>query len=309
MAFDVSRIAFPDLGLRDGGYGSSIVPVGRRPRVLLSLPSGSAKAPLARFDLETAEVAVVRGLLGEVRDGSIDDEGQGWLLTSSALVRIDVSATPQILDAVRPKGLGRDQSRMLDLGDGRLGLCNRLGRSLAVVDRENGVVGRHIRTDPPYAARVESDQVTLFSPHGGRWSTFDRTELERLDGGRMPAGTSVIFDGVDAVVVVGERRPIPHSTSWEIATTGVGVFDAVTFVERQCARLRGDPREILGMDDQQRLVVGDSTGVLLVDRETLTEVARHEVDGRIEDIAYLPAHRAVVVSVRWPKRELLVVRW
>jgi hypothetical protein len=125
----------------------------------------------------------------------------------------------------------------------------------------------------------------------------------------MPTGTSVFFDGDDAVVVVGERRAIPHSTAWEIAPTGVGVYDAVTFAERRCVRARGDLREVLGQDDQHRLVVGASVGVLLIDRDSLTEVARYEVDGKIEDIAYLPAHRAAVISVRWPQRELLTVRW
>ena len=309
MAFDVSRIAFPDLGLRDGGYGSSIVPVGRRARVVLSLPSGSAKVSLACFDLVSGEVKVVRGLLGEVRDGCIDDEGQGWLLTTSALVRVDVSATPRILDVLRPAGLGRDQSRMLDLGDGRLGVCNWLGRSLAVVNPETGVVARRIRTDAPYAARVEPDHVTLYSPHGARWTRFHRTELERVGGGPMPTGTSVFLDGEDAVMVVGERRPIPHSTSWEVAPTGVGVYDAVTFAEREFVHLHGEPREVLGLDDQHRLVFGGPAGVLLVDRKTLTERARFEVDGTFEDIAYLSAHRAAVISVRWPKRELLIVRW
>jgi hypothetical protein len=265
--------------------------------------------PLACFDLESGEVTVVRGLLGEVRDGSIDDEGQGWLLTTSALVRIDVSATPRILDVLRPARLGRDQSRMLDLGDGRLGVCNWLGRSLTVVNPETGVVTRRIRTDAPYAARVESDQVTLYSPHGGRWTRFHRAELERTDEGRMPTGTSVFLDGEDAVMVVGERRPIPHSTSWEVAPTGVGVYDAVTFVERQCVHLGGEPQEVLGLDDQHHLVLGGLPGVLLVDRKTLTERARFEVDGKFEDVAYLPAHRAAVISVRWPKRELLIVRW
>jgi hypothetical protein len=309
VAFDVSRIPFPDLGLRDGGYGSSIVPVGRLPRVVLSLPSGGVKVPLACVDLETGKVTTARGLLGEVRDGSIDEEGQGWLLTSSALVRVDVSAAPRILDVARPKGLGRHRSRMLELGDGRFGLCNRLGRSLAVVNPETGVVDRHIRTDAPYAARVESNRVTLYSPHGGRWTTMHGPDLEQLDSGPMPTGTSVLLDGEDAVLVVGERRPIPHSKSWEIAPTGVGVYDAATFAERRCVRVQGDPREVLGQDDQQRVVVGAGVGVLLIDRDTLAEVARYEVDGKIEDIAYLSAHRAAVISVRWPDRELLTVRW
>lgn len=309
MAFDVSRIAFPDLGLRDGGYGSSIVPIGRRPRVVLSLPSGGAEVPLACFDLETAKVTTARRLPGDVRDGRIDEEGQGWLLTSSALVRVDVSDAPRILDVARPKGLGREQSRMLELGDGRFGLCNRLGRSLAVVNPETGVVDTRIRTDAPYASRVEPDRVTLYSPHGGRWTTVHGMDLDRLDGGPMPTGTSVFLDGEDAIMVVGERRPIPHSNSWEVAPTGVGVYDAATFVERRCVRVLGDPREVLGQDDQHRLVVGASIGVLLIDRDTLAEVARYEVDGKIEDIAYLSAHRAAVISVRWPNRELLTVRW
>ena len=110
-------------------------------------------------------------------------------------------------------------------------------------------------------------------------------------------------------MVVGERRAIPHSSSWEIAATGVAVYDAVTFAERRCVRASGDPREVLGQDDQRRLVVGASVGVLLIDRDSLTELARYEVDGKVDDVAYLSAHRAAVISVRWPKRELLTVRW
>src|SRR4051812_31614658 len=98
--FEVARIELPDFGLTDAGYGSELVVVPGSPTVVLSLPSGGAKCPWACVNVQAGAVAAERGLRGDVRDAWLDRAGLGWLLTTSALLRVDVGAAPRVLDTL-----------------------------------------------------------------------------------------------------------------------------------------------------------------------------------------------------------------
>jgi len=235
--FEVSRIELPDFGLAEGGYGSELVPVADAPKVVLSLPSGSGKAPWACVDVRSGVVTAERGLRGEVRDGALDETGRGWLLTTSALVRVDVAAAPRIVEVLVPRGLGRYQARLLPMGDDRYGVCQWPGQTLTVVDVHSAAIVKKIRVPAPYVSVVDEQTVTLYAPHGGQRLLLGRRDLERLEETAMPTGTRPWFDDGELVMVLGERRPIPHSNNWQIARDALGVFDASTFEERACVRM------------------------------------------------------------------------
>jgi hypothetical protein len=308
--FDASRIELPDFGLI-GGYGSELVALGDAPRVVLSLPSGGATCPWACVDVESGAVTVERGLRGEVRDGELDREGQGWLLTTSALVRVDVSGALRILDVLAPKGLGRDHSRLLPMGDDRYGVCSWLGKTLAVVDVRTSTTVKKIRVAAPHVSVLSEETVKLYAPHGGRRMVLRRRGLERLEDTAMPTGTRPFFEGGEVMMVLGTRRPIAHSSAWEIARDALGVFDASTFDERVRAPMPAGAREVLGMDHEGRVVTSTDDGLALVDRATLRETARLTlpIPNGIRAHLYLGKHQAMVMIDQDRPRELVVARW
>jgi hypothetical protein len=309
--FEVSRIELPDFGLTSGGYGSELVPVGDTPKVVLSLPSGSVKCPWACVDVESGAVVAERGLRGEVRDGRLDRAGQGWLLTASALVRVDVTGAPQIVDLLVPRGLGRYHSRLLPMGDDRYGVCPWTGQTLSVVDVRTSAIVKKIRVAAPHVSIVGEKTVTLYAPHGGQRMLLRRGDLERLEVTSMPTGTRPWFDDREVVMVLGERRPITHSTAWEISRDALGIFDASTFEERSRVPMPASVREVLGKDNAGRVVISTDDGLVLVHRSTLSEIARLALPtaNGMRAHAYLGAQQAMVMIDDTRPRLLIVARW
>jgi hypothetical protein len=310
-AFEVSRVELPDFGLKAGGYGSELVAVGDAPKVVMSLPSGSAKVPWACVDVHSGSVAAERGLRGEVRDGRLDRAGKGWLLTTSALVRVDLAGAPRIADLLVPRGLGRYHSRLLAMGDDRFGVCPWPGQTLSVVDVQTRAVIKKIRVAAPHLSLVSEQTVTLYAPHGGQRMLLRGQDLERLEVASMPTGTRPFFDDGEVVMVLGQRRPIPHSTSWEIARDGLGIFDAKTFEEHARVPMPAGGREVLGKDKRGRVVISTDDGFALVDRSTLSEIARLAlpVANGLRAHAFLGTQQTTVMLDDMRPRELIVVRW
>ncbi len=310
-AFEVSRIELPDFGLKEGGYGSELVTVGDAPKVVMSLPSGSAKVPWACVDVQSGSVAAERGLRGEVRDGSLDRAGKGWLLTTSALVRVDVAGPPRIVDLLVPRGLGRYHSRLLPMGDDRFGACPWPGRTLSVVDVQARAVVKKIRVPAPHLSLVSEQTVTLYAPHGGQRMLLRRRDLKRLEVASMPTGTRPFFDDGEMVMVLGQRRPIAHSSSWEIARDGLGIFDAETFDEHARVPMPPGAREVLGKDRRGRVVISTDDGLALVDRSTLSETARLTlpVANDLRAHAFLATQQTTVMLDDTRPRQLIVARW
>jgi hypothetical protein len=311
VAFELSRIELPGFGLRGGGYGSTLVPVGDASKVVLSLPSGSVRCPWACVDVQSGTVAAERGLRGDVRDGRLDGAGRGWLLTTSALVRVDVAGAPHTVEELAPRGFGRYHARMLPLGDNRFGVCTWPGRLLTVVDVRAAAVVKRIRVPAPHLAVVDEQTVAVYAPHGGQRLLLRRSDLKRLEQAAMPTGTRPWFDAGELVMVLGQRRPIAHSTVWEIARDALGRFDASTFQERLRVPLPPGAREVLGKDDADRVVVSTDDGFVLVHRSTLNEVARLALpDARsMRSHAFLDAHQTMVMIDDTQPRQLIVARW
>ena len=310
-AFEVSRIELPDFGLAQGGYGSELVAVGDAPKVVLSLPSGSAKCPWACVDVQSGVVAAERGLRGEVRDGRLNRTGQGWLLTTSALVRVDVAGPPRIVDLLVPRGLGRYHARLLAMGDDRYGMCPWLGQMLSVVDVQTRAIIKKIRVPAPHLSLVGEHTVTLYSPHGGQRTVLRRHDLERLEAAAMPTGTRPLFDDGEMVMVLGQRRQVTHSSAWEISRDALGRFDASTFEERARVPMPVGAREVLGKDNAGRVVISTDDGFVLVDRAALSEIARLAlpVANGIRAHAFLRAQQSVVMTDDMRPRQLIVARW
>jgi len=310
-AFEVSQIELPDFGLKEGGYGSELVPVGDALKVVLSLPSAGATCPWACADVQSGAVASARGLRGEVRDGCLDGAGHGWLLTTSALVRVDVAGAARIVEVLVPNGLGRDHSRLLPMGDDRYGVCSWLGQTLSVVDVRASAIIKKIRVPAPHVSLVGETTVTLYSAHGGQRMRLRRPGLERLELDSMPTGTRPFLDAGELVMVLGERRPITHSDAWEIARDAVGIFDAETLEERSRVPMPTGAREVLGKDKEGRLVISTDDGLVLVERSTLREIARLALPDahRIRAHAFLRTQQAMVMTDQIRPRQLIVARW
>ena len=309
--FEVARIELPDFGLTGGGYGTELVPVGDAPKVVLSLASGGAKCPWACVDVRSGAVAAERGLRGDVRDGRLDGAGRGWLLTTSALVRVDVAEAPRIVEVLVPRGLGRYQSRLLPMGENRYGLCTWPGQTLTVVDVHTSAIVRKIRVPAPHLSVVGEQTVTLFAPHGGQRMLLRRSDLERLEVAAMPTGTRPWFDDGELVMVLGERRPIPHSTAWEISRNALGLFDACTFEEHFRVPMPARTRDVLGKDTAGRVVISTDDGLVLADRSTLNEVARLALPtaNGMRSHAFLDAQQAMVMIDDMRPRQVIVARW
>jgi len=70
-------------------------------------------------------------------------------------------------------------------------------------------------------------------------------------------------------------------------------------------------REVLGKDDDGRVVISTDDGLVLVDRSTLSDVARLALptDHGMRSHAFLEAHRATVMIDDRRPREVIVARW
>ena len=307
--FEVSQIELPDFGLVEGGYGSELVPVGDAAKVVLSLPSGSAKVPWACVDVESGAVAAERGLRGDLRDGRLDGARRGWMLTTSALVRVDVAGAPKVVEVLAPRGLGRYHSRLLPMGDNRYGVCPGPGQTLTVV--HTSAMIKKIRVPAPHLSVVGEQTVTLYAPHGGQRMLLRRSDLERLELAAMLTGTRPWFDDGELVMILGERRPITHSTAWEISRDALGIFDASTFEERSRVPMLAGTREVLGKDNAGRVVISTDDGVILVEGSTLNEVGRLALPtaNGMRSHAFLDGRQTMVMIDDTRPRQLIVARW
>ena len=106
LSFDVRSLPLPAEADYVGTWGSSLVAIGSG-AVALSLPTRGHPVRWGIADLATGEVKTSKSIRGELRDGLFEPSGAGWLLTTHALCKVDVSGnTPRVIDTLRPKGLG-----------------------------------------------------------------------------------------------------------------------------------------------------------------------------------------------------------
>lgn len=290
------------------------MPVGDRSEVVLSLPSGSGKVPWARVDIETGAVDVARGLRGDVRDGLLDADGGGWLLTNSALVRVEVADRMTVVDTLVPKGMGKHQSRLHALGDNRYGACNWMGKRLYVVDVTTSALVKTINVVAPHLSVLNAETVTLYAPHGGERLVLGRGALDRLEHTSMPTGTMPFYCDGEIVMLTGERIAMPHinpTRGWIVSRQNLVLLDAASLTERRSAAAPRGARDVLGTDHAGQLVISTDDGVVIADRRTLKEIDRVTFAQPVALGAhtFLTARQAVVMTNGIFSRELIVARW
>jgi hypothetical protein len=319
----VSRITVVRIALPAGaahGYGSSLVPLPGRPHVLLSVPHGRAAFRLATLDVRSRSVHIGRPVRGEVRDGVFDAGNAGWLLTTSALCRLDIAdAKAAILSTVRPRGLGTYQHRLFALGHRYLGVCGWASKSLAVIDQSSGEMVKRLAMVAPHQALVREDRVLLLAPHGGEVIDLDLRSLTVRGRWPMPFGTQPLVADGHVFMLTGERRQargmIPIEQQWKIAREQVCRLDLGTLEMLAQAPAPAGSRDALGIDHAGRLVLSSDHGLVLLDARDLGQLDRIDVASRWPLLAHawLPHANTAVGLARAPgpdtPGEILTFTW
>jgi hypothetical protein len=318
LSFNVRSLPLPADPEYVGTWGSSIVAVGSRPAVALSLPTRGRPVRWGVADLVTGEVRTSKTMRGELRDGLFEPSGEGWLLTTQALCKVDVSGhTPGVVETLRPKGLGTYLWRLLAIGPDHLGATGWATASVAVVGRRSGRLEKRLRIVSPHLATAEGNLVRLYSPHGGECLDVRLPSVARGDQREMPHGTNPVLHDGELFMLAGRRiaadRSIPIETMWRIERETIVAVDPRSLAIRRDAPAPPESREILGVDSTGRLVVSTDVGIVLVRRDTLREEARAELPGLSRPVfahEFVPAADAVVISPdRFVPTELAVVTW
>jgi hypothetical protein len=318
LTFDVRSLPLPADPDYVGTWGSSIVAVGSEPAVALSLPTRGRPVRWGLADLLTGEVRISKTMRGELRDGLFEPSGEGWLLTTQALCRVDVSGdTPGVVETLRPKGLGTYLWRLLAIGPDHLGATGWATASVAVVGRQSGRLEKRLRIASPHLATGEGNLVRLFSPHGGECLDVRLPSFARAEQRAMPFGTNPVLHEGELFMLAGRRieadRSIPIDTMWRIERETIVALDPRSLAIRREAPAPPESREVLAVDSTGRLVVSTDSGIVLMGRDTLREEARAELAGLSRPVfahEFVPGADAVVISPnRFVPTELAVVTW
>jgi hypothetical protein len=318
LSFDVRSLPLPADRDYVGTWGSSLVAVGSEPAVALSLPTRGHPVRWGVADLVTGEVRVSKTMRGELRDGLFEPSGEGWLLTTQALCKVDVSGdTPRVLETLRPKGLGTYLWRLLAIGRDHLGATGWATASVAVVGRQSGRLEKRLRIASPHLATPEGDLVRLFSPHGGECLDVRLPSLARAEQRAMPFGTNPVLHEGELFMLAGRRieadRSIPIERMWRIERETIAALDPSSLTIRRETPAPPESREVLAVDSNGLLVVSTDSGIVLIDRETLREEARAALPDLSRPVfahEFVPGADAVVISPdRFVPTELAVLTW
>jgi hypothetical protein len=234
------------------------------------------------------------------------------VLTTSALCRLSVAGEPRVLDVQRPKGLGTYLWRLLELGPDHFGATGWATKSVAVISRSTWEVETRLRIPAPHLAVRRGDVVRLYSPHGGMCLDVLPPELERIAQPPMPLGTAPLIDRGELFVLHGRRtqtdRAVPIEKIWRIEPDTLLALDPDSLAELRRAPAPKGARDVLGVDSDGRLIVSTHTGIALVGRDSLTELARIDAVDRASFHTVVAG--AVVISPDgFAPRELVVVSW
>jgi hypothetical protein len=318
LSFDVRYLPLPADRDYVGTWGSRLVAVGSQPAVALSLPTRRHPVRWGVADLVTGEVRVSKTMRGELRDGFFEPSGEGWLLTTQALCRVDVSGDiPAVVDTLRPKGLGTYLWRLLAIGPDHLGATGWATASVALVGRQSGRLEKRLRIASPHLATTDGDLVRLFSPHGGECLDVRLPTFARTDRRKMPFGTNPVLHDGELFMLAGRRiqadRSIPINSVWRIEPETIVALDPSSLAIRRQARAPMECREVLAVDSDNRLVVSTDSGFVLLHRDTLREEARAQLPDLSRPVfahEFVPGADAIVISPdRFVPTELAVVTW
>jgi hypothetical protein len=299
------------------GWGSGLVVTPGEKLVLLSVPSGQRANRLCAVNLAARRAVADESLRGELRDAVFETPDEGWLLTTFALARIDLTdERARVRAEHKPKGLGTYMHRLFALGPRHLGTCGWATKSLAVIERDSGTLVKRVRIAGPHLAIEIAGSVRLYSPHSGETVDLTLPDMTVARRGAMPTGTAPLLDGGELIMLEGDRVAVPHTPLekvWRVEPHTLTVIDGESLVATRRGPAPNDARDVIGVDRDRHIVISTSTGVVLVDRIDLAEVSRFDVPGLQQPIhthRWLPTRQAVVILPnRFTTNELLTLAW
>ncbi|MFC0531325.1 hypothetical protein [Phytohabitans kaempferiae] len=273
-------------------YGTSLVPIPDTTSVLMSLPSGG-RPRWCVVDLVTGQMTGGTGMPGHLRAAAFPTPGRGddrpWVLGTHGLGRLELAPKSTITEVTR-KGIGTYPSTLLPLGDGLLGIGHRHGRSLLLVSTSDGAPVIRLKVAGPDIAYPLSDQrIRILGPHHAQATDVDVTTVKVVARHQMPYGKHVHHANSAVTALLGERAGYENAGGvWHIVPRRVAVLDPQSLTTGREAPAPPDAVEVLGSDQDDRLVITNHHGLVLLDPATLAPAATYQLSRRIRGAALCP---------------------
>lgn len=321
------------------GYGSSLVTVPGTDAILASLPSGGSRSPWCLADLSSGEVRRGTSLPGDLRAAVFPSpaavDQRPWALATFGLCRLELEPKLKVVEVVS-KGIGKYQSKLIDLDDDLLGVAHHLGKTLVLVSKADGAVVKRVRVPGPDIAYPIGDGVVRILGHAsGDVCDFSVAGRRIATRRKIPNARGFVRSNDKVITLTGgvqlariadaetERRPgepVIMSAGAEpvelgeltwLEVNGITVLDARTLQIQRSAPLRADAVEVLGVDSAGRIAVSTQSGFLLLHPDTFAQVGTYELDVPIAGATFLPGRDAVaLIDEEWGVgSKLRTIRW
>jgi hypothetical protein len=322
------------------GYGVAVKGVPGTTSVLFTLPGG-ARTPWCTADLTTGRLIRGTSLPGPLRDvhfpSMAEDDPRPWVLGCYGLGRLRFEPRPTVTDVIR-KGLGKDQTSLIDLGPGLLGVGHRRLQTLTMVDTVDGGIVKRVRVGGPLIGYPLSDgRVRIFGLHHAQACDLDVPARKVVARHALPYGSDALLADDAVLAVLGERRDIkmvyrvedlpdegpgvlgvgmpPNGESdkifgWHVAPRRIAVIGADDLAVRRESPAPPQTRQILGTDRDGRIVVSTATGVVLLDPVTLSPLAEHSTPRQNSGAGMCSGtNAAAVLGGEEDESILTILRW
>lgn len=207
-------------------------------------------------------------------------------------------------------------------GPGWLGVFSSMQTTMALVDRATGQLRTTLRFPGPDLVRPgpTADTAWLVALRGGRAGLLDLGSLRVAQRRRLPKATTPVVAG-DEVLALGDQVTVdgvPADRFGRPSRERVVALGVDDFGLRRHGPPLPDLTEMLGVDGVGRPLVATRQGFIVLDRATLTPLARFELGRLVEAACHVPDEGAgedtvVLVpfqygSQRMPE-EVVVVGW
>jgi len=180
--------------------------------------------------------------------------------------------------------------------DELLGIGHRDRQTLHLVSAADGTPVRRIKVRGPHLAyRLANGLLRVVGVFEGEATDLDTTTRRVTARHPLPEGTSAFHHGDTLLVLRGE----------------FAVLDAETFAVRRVGPVPEDAVEIAGVDRDGRIVVGTTSGFVLVDPDSFEVLDRFTLPELIDGVGLLSEHNtAGVLMLDLDGDDALhVVRW
>ena len=292
----VTRLPLPPRAHPNAGsYGTSLVRIPDTTSLIMSLPSGGASTPWCVVDVVSGDVRRGVGMPGDLRAVLHADGEPPWALATYGLGRLHFEPKPRVTDVVR-KGIGKYHTTLIRVDDELLGIGHRDRQTLHLVSAADGTPVRRIKVRGPHLAyRLANGLLRVVGVFEGEATDLDTTTRRVTARHPLPEGTSAFHHGDTLLVLRGE----------------FAVLDAETFAVRRVGPVPEDAVEIAGVDRDGRIVVGTTSGFVLVDPDSFEVLDRFTLPELIDGVGLLSEHNtAGVLMLDLDGDDALhVVRW